>query len=77
MPLHIFNAAMNALRDECRDLASECGVFLETDEAGNIWLGDGEQECYRVYGWHMAHQKLTAIKSRKELLTDGCINLDE
>lgn len=44
---------------ECFKLASEHGLFLEVDEAGNIWLGDGESgECDRVCGWHTAYGKI-------------------
>jgi hypothetical protein len=67
-PLSIFQSAINALKAECFRLAEEAGLFLQVDEAGNIWLGDDKkEECYRVYGWHMTHQKITKLIKEKEL----------
>jgi len=66
--LSLFQSAINALRQECFDLAKQANIFLEVDEAGNIWLGDeGHDECYRVRGWHLAYQEIKQIIHRKEL----------
>jgi hypothetical protein len=64
-PLAAFQSVVNALKQECFNSAEEAGLFLQVDEAGNIWLGDGNGECYRVHGWHMTHQKINEIISKK------------
>lgn len=69
-PLAIFQSAINALRLECYELANASELFLEVDEAGNIWLGEGNGECFRVYGWHMTHQKISQIIKERELKAD-------
>lgn len=68
-PLNLFKAAINALRQECFVMAEQAGVFLEVDENGNIWLAEdgNKEECCKVYGWNMTHQKLKEIISKKEL----------
>lgn len=67
--LNLFQAAINALRAECFEMAEHAGVFLKVDEAGNIWLAeDGNQEeCSKIYGWNLTHQKLKKIITEKEL----------
>ena len=68
MPLSILNAAIKALKNECFKLAKEHNIFLQVDEAGNIWLGDTDhEECSRVRGWHLTHQKIQNIISKKEM----------
>lgn len=65
-PLELFKTVINALKSECLELAAANDIFLEVDEAGNIWLADGEQdECVRMYGWHCTYQKINRIISSK------------
>jgi hypothetical protein len=66
--LSIFQSAINALKAECFRLAEESGLFLQVDEAGNIWLGDDKQEeCFRVCGWNMTYQQITKLIKEKEI----------
>lgn len=69
-PLKFIHSVISALRTECFQMAEQADVFLEVDEAGNIWLGEGNnEECYRVYGWNLTHRKLKQIIATKELLS--------
>lgn len=71
-PLKLFATAINALKQECFDLAAKADIFLEVDEAGNIWLGDDQhEECHKVCGWHLTYQKINAIIEKKEVKSDA------
>jgi len=60
--------ALASFAIECFALAYKHGLFLEVDEVGNIWLGDGESgECDRVCGWHTAYKKINDLIKKKEL----------
>lgn len=69
-PLALFQSVVNTLRLECFELAAKAGLFLEVDEAGNIWLGEGDGECFRVHGWHMTHHKISQFIKEKELIAN-------
>lgn len=67
-PLSLFETAVKALKKECFDLAKQAGIFLEVDDAGNIWLGDDQHdECCKMRGWHVTYQKIKQIIASKEL----------
>lgn len=72
--LVLFESAIKALKQECFALAKEAGLFLQVDECGNIWLGEGNDECFRVYGWNKTYRKINEMIIRKALKDSGTIN---
>lgn len=70
-PLEILKSALNSVQSASVELAAKHNLFLEVDEAGNIWLGEGDGECYRVNGWYLTYNKILQIIRKKELTAYG------
>lgn len=66
-PLQLITSVIEAIKAECFYFANKYGIFLEQDEAGNIWLGEGGEECYRVRGWCLTYKNIKEIIKKKEL----------
>lgn len=64
-PLEYLKSALKVVRSDCFELAAKHGLFLQEDEAGNIWLGEGDGECYRVNGWCLTHSKIKEIVDKR------------
>lgn len=60
-PLKILKTAIDSIQAECFRLVERYDLFLEVDDSGNIWLGEGDGECYRVNGWHLTYFKINEI----------------
>lgn len=73
-PLEILKEALKSIQADAFALAEKHNLFLEVDEAGNIWLGEGDGECFRVNGWYLTHNKILSIIKQKELKSFGEIN---
>lgn len=73
-PLEILKSAINSIRSASVELAEKHNLFLEVDEAGNIWLGEGDGECFRVNGWYLTYNKILQIIRKKEFNTYGKTN---
>jgi hypothetical protein len=66
-PLKLYNSYLNIVKDNALALSAHNGIFLREDEAGNIWISEDGIECFKVHGWHKAHNEVMKIVKRKEL----------